>query len=77
MIDISDRLGIQRPGDDPPDHALVFEAAWGPDGAVCVRRTRIPELLTTNDLAERYPQLAYRIGPDCNEAVGALLWNRS
>jgi len=25
------------------------------DGAVCVRRTRIPELLSTEELAERYP----------------------
>jgi hypothetical protein len=77
LIDVSDRLGIQRPGDDPPDRTLHFEAAWGPDGAVCVRRTRIPEVLSTNDLAERYPQLADRIGPDCTETVGALLWNRS
>jgi hypothetical protein len=77
LIDLSDRLGIQRPGEDPPGRTLHFEAASGPDGAVCVRRTRIPEVLSTNDLAERYPQLADRIGPDCTEAVGALMWNRS
>jgi hypothetical protein len=77
LIDLSDRLGIQRPEADPARPALAFEAAWGPDGAVCVRRTRIPEVLSTNDLAERYPQLADRIGPDCTEAVGALMWNRS
>jgi hypothetical protein len=29
------------------------------------------------ELAERYPQLAERIGPDCTEAVDALMWNRS
>ena len=77
LIDLSDRLGIQRPGDDPPGRALAFEAAWGPDGAVCVRHTRIPELLSTDELAERYPQLAGKIGPDCSEAVDALMWNRS
>ena len=78
FIDISDRLGIQHfDPDDPRARALAFEAAWGPDGAVCVRRTRIPEVLSTTELAERYPQLADRIGPDCTEAVGALLWNRS
>jgi hypothetical protein len=77
VIDVSDRLGIQRPGDDPPGRDLGFEAAWGPDGAVCVRRTRILEVLSTSDLAQRYPQLADRIGPDCSESVGALMWNRS
>jgi hypothetical protein len=29
------------------------------------------------ELAQRYPHLAERIGPDCSESVGALLWNRS
>ena len=42
LIDISDRLGIQRPEPGPRGHALEFEAAWGPDGASCVRRTRMP-----------------------------------
>jgi hypothetical protein len=77
MIDLSDRLGIHRPGDDPPGRTLAFEAAWGPDGAVCVRRTRIPEVLSTAELAQRYPHLAERIGQDCTEAVDALMWNRS
>jgi hypothetical protein len=76
LIDLSDRLGIQRPGDDPPGRTLEFEAAWGPNGAVCVRRTRIPELMTTEELAGRYPQLADRIGAG-SEAVDALMWNRS
>jgi hypothetical protein len=56
---------------------LEFEAAWGPDGAVCVRRTRIPELLSTGELVQRYPQLIGKTGPDCSEAVDALIWNRS
>jgi hypothetical protein len=77
MIDIFDRLGIQPPEPDPRSPILDFEAAWGPEGAVCVRRTRIPEVLSTAELAERYPHLAGSIGPDCSEAVAALLWNRS
>jgi hypothetical protein len=76
-IDPFDRLGIQRPEPDPGGHDLKFEAAWGPDGAICVRRTRIPELLSIDELAERYPQLGDRIGANCSEAVDALIWNRS
>ncbi len=41
QIDIFDRLGIQRPQLD--SNHLSFEAAWRPDGAICVRRTRVPE----------------------------------
>ncbi len=54
-----------------------FEAAWGPNGAICVRRKRIPAVLSTHELAERYPHLGSRIGSDCSEAVDALIWNRS
>jgi hypothetical protein len=77
LVDIFDGLGIRQPGSDLRDQALEFEAAWGPDGAVCVRRTRIPEVLSLDELARRYPHLAGKIGPDCTEAVGDLLWNRS
>ncbi len=77
LVDIIDWLGIQRPGSDPPSRNLQFEAAWGPDGAVCVRRTRIPEVLSLDELARRYPHLAGKIGPNCSEAVDALIWNRS
>jgi hypothetical protein len=77
LVDLFDRLGIQQPGVDPPGHALAFEAAWSPEGAVCVRRTRIPELLSNEELAAHYPQLAGKIGPACSGKVDALLWNRS
>lgn len=77
LVNIFDRLGIQPPEPDPRGPALEFEAAWGPDGAVCIRRTRIPELLSTSELAERYPHLAGKIGPDCSQAIDALIWNRS
>ena len=77
LVDIFDRLRIQPPEPDPRGPALEFEAAWGADGAVCVRRTRIPELLSLDELAGRYPRLAGRIGGDCSESAAALLWNRS
>jgi hypothetical protein len=77
LVDIFDRLGVQSPQPDPQGHALEFEAAWGPDGAVCVRRTRLPEVLSTAELAEHYPHLAGKIGRDCSEAVDAMIWNRS
>jgi ADYC domain len=74
-IEVSDRLGIKQARPDPG--RLAFEAAWGPDGAVCVRRTRIPELLSNDELARRYPRLIERIGLGCSEATPALIWNRS
>ena len=77
LIDFFDRLGIQNPHPGPGSHALEFEAAWGPDGAVCVRQTRVREVLSVNELAMRYPRLLGRIGPDCTETVDALIWNRS
>jgi hypothetical protein len=77
LIDIFDRLGIQRIEPDPRSHALEFEAAWGPDGAICVRHTRVPRVLSIDQLAEHYPHLVGRIGPDCSEAVAALIWNKS
>jgi hypothetical protein len=77
-VEIFDRLGIQPPEPEPAARAFEFDAAWGPDGAVCVRRTRIPALLSTDELAKRYLHLIGKIGPDCSEAaVGALIWNRS
>jgi hypothetical protein len=77
LVDFFDRLGIQRSQPAPGSGELKFEAAWGPDGAVCIRRTRIPELVSTDELAQRYARLAGHIGPDCSDKVDALLWNRS
>jgi hypothetical protein len=74
-IDVSDRLNIQQLERDPG--SLTFEAAWGAEGAICVRRTRIPDLSSTDELDRRYPRLGKRIGPDCSPATPALIWNRS
>jgi hypothetical protein len=68
-IDLSDRIGFQ------PDKAapgMTFEAAWGPDGAVCVRHTRLKEPLDAAALVQQCPQLAGSIGEKCD----ALLFNR-
>ena len=73
-IDLFDRIGIQ------PDEAapgMTFEAAWGPDGAVCVRHTRLKEVLDSASLVQECPRLAGSISEKCNEAMPALLFNRS
>ncbi|MEM9454300.1 MAG: ADYC domain-containing protein [Myxococcota bacterium] len=62
--------------------ALRFEAAWGPEGALCVRRSRIPDLVSTEALAERCPSLRGAVGETCDEQIlasmpGVLLLNHS
>ena len=42
LVDVWDRLGIQKRETEP---GMVFEAAWGPHGAVYVNRTRFAESL--------------------------------
>ena len=74
-IDYCDDYGINV---CEPELDLAFEAAWGPDGAVCVARPRIPELATLASLGERYPRLANELGPDrCRMGdPRALLYDR-
>jgi ADYC domain len=73
-IDIFDAIGIQR---DEPAPGMTFEAAWRADGAVCVRQTRLPDVLDSTALAVNCPRLAHSIGAACDEAAPALLFNRS
>ena len=47
LINMYDRVGIQV-SEPTPD--LTFEAAWGPDGAVCVNHTRWDEDFGMDDL---------------------------
>ena len=76
LVEVFDRLGIQQPDVDPI--GLRFEAAWGPDGAICVRRTRIPEILLIETLAERHGRLGRSPNSsECSEATPAIIWNRS
>jgi hypothetical protein len=76
-IDVWDTAGVQHP-DSNDDPSFAFEAGWGVRGAVCVARTRIPQLLPTSVLYQSAPQLK---APVCDEAEasqrGALLFNRS
>jgi hypothetical protein len=73
-IDLFDTIGIQR---DEPAPGMTFEAAWRADGAVCVRRTRLPDVLDSTALAANCPRLKHSIGETCDEAAPALLFNRS
>jgi hypothetical protein len=73
-IDIFDTIGIQR---DETTPGMTFEAAWGADGAVCVRHTRLPDVLDSATLAAYCLRLAHAIGEPCNEAAPALLFNCS
>lgn len=78
-IDIYDRLGIQQ-SESANDPGYAFEAGWTPAGAVCVARTRWPDLVSLDQLRSRHPG---RFGGDkvCDDetarALGALLFNRS
>jgi hypothetical protein len=79
-VNIADRLGLQT-FDAAPD--MSFEAAWGADGAVCVRRVRMPEAASLDGLMASCPgKLEGRLGAACSEEVArrspdALLWNQS
>ncbi len=69
LIDLFDRYGIFP--EDPKADAekkLAFEAAFSPQGAICVARTRIPERATLDSLAKACPRLAQKLGPACTEA---------
>jgi hypothetical protein len=80
MISVCDRFGVQP---CVPDSPVAFEAAWGVEGATCVARPRIPDIVSLPRLVERYPRLRGRVGRDaCNEDAAqsdaaALLFNRS
>ncbi|MBV9202478.1 MAG: hypothetical protein JOY83_22635 [Alphaproteobacteria bacterium] len=73
-IDVFDAIGIQR---DEIAPGMTFEAAWGPDGAVCVRHPRLEELPNPETLVQQCPRLAGYVGERCDEAARALLFNRS
>lgn len=79
-IDFYDRYGIQvsEPADD-----MTFEAAWAPEGAVCVAHPRVADNISLDELSARYPRLKDRLGPQaCSEETmradpRALIFNRS
>lgn len=77
-IDNYDDLGIETRG-ARNDASYVFEAGWSAQGAVCVARTRWPDLVTLEQLKAQCPRLA--AVPYCDEAaaraLGALMFNYS
>ncbi|MBZ6077146.1 ADYC domain-containing protein [Microvirga puerhi] len=79
-INFWDRFGVLAA--DMAD-GMEFEAAWGPDGAICVAHPRVPEHVSLEELARRYPKLASHLGPESciDETVvadpRAILFNRS
>jgi hypothetical protein len=77
-VDIFDRLGLLKPAPDP--QGLSFEAAWGPNGAICIRKPRLREIVTLAELERTYPRLRGRTGEACREdgpEAEALIRNRS
>jgi hypothetical protein len=76
LVDIYDHFGGHRSDADP---RFSFEAAWGPEGAVCVARTRLPDIIDLDGLGRACPRLAGRLGHAvCSENVpGGLIFNRS
>lgn len=77
-IDLYDDLVLQRPA-TLRDPEYAFEAGWDPNGAVCVARTRWPDLQTREQLGRDCPRLAS--AQACNEdgarQAGAVVFNRS
>jgi hypothetical protein len=78
LIDLFDDAGIQK----PERGELVFEAGWGPQGAVCVHHVRIREIFSLQQLIASCPRLAeVAHGPACTEDAarrqGAIVFNRS
>ena len=73
-IDLIDRIGVKA---DEPAAGMTFEAAFGPDGALCVAHPRLPDLVTLSDLTARYPRLAGHVGQACGEDPSAILFVRS
>jgi hypothetical protein len=48
-----------------------IEAAWSSSGAACVAEPRIPDLMSLEKLARRYPHLAGHLGSACTMSAAA------
>jgi hypothetical protein len=79
-IDPYDKFGIRTRALSP---GMEFEAAWGADGAICVRRVRVPEVYSLDALRAECARLGPEdVGESCTEArvsqnPAALMMNRS
>lgn len=80
IIHVCDRAGIRPCYDGAP---MAFEAAWGPEGAICVAHPRVVALASLQQMATLYPALRGRLGAGaCTQAAAwanpsALLFSRS
>lgn len=74
-IDLDDDAGVQHWA-SVEDAGFAFEAAWGPQGAVCVARTRWPDLADLGALHRARPNLAGPCDRASAAARGALLFTR-
>ncbi len=75
LIDYWDDRGLAKPDPEAERQGLTFEAAWGPNGAVCVAHTRVPEHETLDGLRGDCPRLAGRLGPETCTPAAAARWN--
>ena len=77
LIDIYDRLGIQKPS-TLGDGGYAFEAGYARDGAVCVASTRWPATISVQRLRKDCPRLP---ATPCTERSardrGALVFTRT
>lgn len=73
VVNVYDRFGIQRPDPEPSR----FEAAWNADGAVCVQRTRVRDVMDLDALARACPDRVLPPGAIACDETHALLANRS
>ena len=80
LIDLYDILGIQK---DEPGPGMLFEAAWGSRGAICIARPRVPQNGSLAEIERRCPErLAGQLGESCTEgqalkSPSTLLLNKS
>jgi hypothetical protein len=72
LIDIFDHVGIEVDQSVP---GIRFEAAFNPDGAVCVNETRLPHVFDRASLSATCPRLA-AVTP-CSDGADALIYVRS
>ncbi len=73
-IDLFDRIGVQA---DEIAPGMTLEAAFGPEGAVCVAHTRLPNVFNLHELVTQYPRFAGHLGSDCSTDAPGLLFVRS
>lgn len=80
QVDVYDVTGLERSAH--LSH-MAFEAAWGEDGATCLRRTRVPDIAAVEDILARCgDRLRNKTGARCSEEGArrdpqTLLFNRS